>query len=847
MSLFIFLIVSSIVSMSEIVSQNVSFNCEYLPNGCKFEQTYDVFQEYIDEVFVCNDLDKSFEFDPETIKKCKKDPKFYTKVYFKLSTDKILDRSIQFLSIDKFLNKLNKFNDRFKNDNEIKFKGINGFDLNLQTSLDESNRTPLLIFNDAKFEFYHNNKLISSCEDFKRTNLTEPKSAFQLGTKTRLADYRFYNSRFPDWVCPNFFSNVQIRRLSFKPMMKTFYKSSLLKFSSNNKSESLNSTVKELYFLQIEKVDIDSYLLNENVFKEVKMLYIRGEINSMGEGIFKPFRYLRKIYMDLEYFENLIHKGAKWISSINHDLHVNISNRTQLELYINRTVRIHVQNMFSNIKTNQLLTILVRDEDFCLFKDFPFNQMVLLLIYELTPRIENLSCTLIWLMKEYHLYYRKYIYLDSANFLNRGYLNIYQEGNWTEMVEKCDFGKRLENCDRRRFEYASKLSINDTKDIVILLESMLICIIPFVGLFGLLTNTFVVFVVSLGENKEYLKAKQYSYMRIASLSNALVCLISTLTPMYLCQSFDGIFCSSIHYFAFTQYFRIICIEFISTVFKIFSNFSYVGFLINRSSLIGKDHSKFIQLFSELSVVKFTSVSLFLSVLFSVVKIFRYQVNTFDTNLEYPTPFERNYNNMFSPGFEVKTRLISIFNAISDLINYILFIVFNLILDICLIVKLKATLAGRINTTSSSNNQDVLNRTITSVVSYTLFSIVFKVPASIKSVFDSASFNADTTNVFASVQINYFYEIFCIYCRICPLFEVFSYLLFIFSISCNIFFYFIFDNKFKIGFKIAYSKLFSSKNEHLEYLKKLEEVLKRGKKAKREQKKVIYGLINLNIN
>jgi hypothetical protein len=498
-----------------------------------------------------------------------------------------------------------------------------------------------------------------------------------------------------------------------------------------------------------------------------------------------------------------------------------------------------VQSSFSNIEVKDNMTLLARDEDFCLFKDFPFDQMVFLLIYEFTKTLQNLSCTLVWLMKDYHLYYKSFKRLGEPNFWNKAYVNIFQEGNWTEMVEKCNFGKRIENCASERFEYKSKWSKNDTKEIVILIEFMIIFIIPLVGLFGLLTNSFIVYVVSLVENKEYLNAKQYSYMRIASIANALVCFISMFTPIYQCQSSDGIYCSSVYDLVFTQYFRIICVEFISSVLKMLSNFSYLGFLITRSSLIGKNHGKFIQFFSELSIVKFLCVSLILSSLFSIVKIFHYQVNTFDTNLDYPSPFERNYNNIFSPGFEVKSRLINIFNAISDLINYILFIVFNLILDIFLIVKLKATLSARINSTtinsSSSNNQDVINRAITSVVSYTLFSIVFKVPASIKSVFDSASFNDDITNFFASHQINYFYEVFCIYCRICPMFELLGYLLFIFSISCNIFFFFTFDNRFNIGFKIAYSKLISSNEEHLEYLKNLEETFKKGKKATQKKR------------
>ena len=828
-SMMLLFLLFSLLSISKTAknTQKMSFNCEYLPNGCKFEQTYETYKVLAEEIFVCNDLDKRFDFDPNVFKTCKKNRNSLSTVYFRLSSDKVLDRSVNFYSIDDFLSKMQQVLG-FRRENEIKFKGIKGFDLNLQTFSNLSNGTlPFLAFLDARFEFYYKNKRISSCEDFTSLNLIEPKSVFQLGTIAKQVGYKFENARFPNSVCPLLFNNTHSYKITFDRMIKTFYKSSFLKFSSNYKSTQLKSNVEMLRIENAEKIDIDSYLLNENVFKNIMILSISGEINSIEEGLFKSFTNLININLDLEYFENLIHKGTKWISSINHGLHVNLSNRTQLELNLKNVVKICVtKDMSSNIEANEVLTVLVRDEDFCLFKDFPFDQMVLLLIHDLTTRIQNLSCTLIWLIKDYHLYYKNIIVFFQSNFWNKAYLSIYQEGNWTEMVEKCEFEKRLKNCERFEYEYKSEWSLNDTKEIAILIEFMLIFIIPFVGLFGSLTNTFVVYVVSLGENKEYLKAKQYSYMRIASLSNALVCLIRMLTPIYECQS-DGIYCSPFHHLVFTQYFRIVCVEFISTFLQMLSNFSYVGFLITRSSLIGKNHGKFIQVFSRLSILKFMSLSLLLSGLFSIVKIFHYQVNTFDSNLDYPAPFERSYNNIYSSGFEVKTRLISIFNAVSDLTNYILFIVFNLILDICLIVKLKATLFDRIN--SSNNNQDVLNRAITSVFSYTLFSIVFKVPASIKSVLDSASFNDSIGQTFASRQINYLYETFCINCRICPMFELLAHLLYIFSISCNIFFYFIFDTKFKIGFKIAYSKLFSSKKEHLEYLKNLEKALKTAKK------------------
>ena len=86
MSLFVLLALSSIANMAEN-SQNISFDCEYLPNGCKFEQTFfQQFKEYPDEIFVCNDLDKRFEFDPKVFKTCKKKTDSFTKVYFRLSS-----------------------------------------------------------------------------------------------------------------------------------------------------------------------------------------------------------------------------------------------------------------------------------------------------------------------------------------------------------------------------------------------------------------------------------------------------------------------------------------------------------------------------------------------------------------------------------------------------------------------------------------------------------------------------------------------------------------------------------------------------------------------------------------
>lgn len=67
------------------------FDCDYLPNGCKFEETFRGFSDYKNEIFVCDSLDKSFDLNEQQMQKCKKNESSYTQVYFKLSSAETAD------------------------------------------------------------------------------------------------------------------------------------------------------------------------------------------------------------------------------------------------------------------------------------------------------------------------------------------------------------------------------------------------------------------------------------------------------------------------------------------------------------------------------------------------------------------------------------------------------------------------------------------------------------------------------------------------------------------------------------------------------------------------------------
>lgn len=134
------------------------------------------------------------------------------------------------------------------------------------------------------------------------------------------------------------------------------------------------------------------------------------------------------------------------------------------------------------------------------------------------------------------------------------------------------------------------------------------------------------------------------------------------------------------------------------------------------------------------------------------------------------------------------------------------------------------------TSSTKKINHIYLRIVILVVTFAIISFLLKSPASVKSIIDSAHLNDNILEPFARNHINYLYEWFCVYSRICPTFDKFSSILFAMSISTNIFFYYLLDNNFRFGFNIAVNKLISNSNEcHIEYVKALENA--RNKKAK----------------
>ena len=283
--------------MMVINSGNSFDGCSKLSNSCRFDETVGEYENR-HETFVCDSLNTNFEMNENEMAMCKKSPKSQTEVYFKLSSAEILDRSLNFTSLHNFIRKINRFN-FFKT---IRYSNLKGFDLNTSFFRNDLNQSDyaiayIFIIYSSKFQFFLNNHLQVSCDDFLKKNLTEPKSFFQ----TRLInDLLFENIVFSENpICPLYFKNSNLTTITFKYQINTFYKRNYFKFSQINNSDVnfLNTSIEALWSEFNEKIDIDSNsFLNKYVFSSIKSLALLGEINSIEKDILKSFKELKIIF-----------------------------------------------------------------------------------------------------------------------------------------------------------------------------------------------------------------------------------------------------------------------------------------------------------------------------------------------------------------------------------------------------------------------------------------------------------------------------------------------------------------------------------------------------------------------
>lgn len=136
-------------------------------------------------------------------------------------------------------------------------------------------------------------------------------------------------------------------------------------------------------------------------------------------------------------------------------------------------------------------------------------------------------------------------------------------------------------------------------------------------------------------------------MRINAIINTCIFIIHLINLMTECILPYDVYCSAIRRFIPVQLIRIVMEQFFGTALILMSHLSYIAFTLNRIALLGKEHGKIVNWMSTISLKRFLLYCFIISVLTSVVKIFKYQLNFDYPGYEYPVRFTREITFIFN--------------------------------------------------------------------------------------------------------------------------------------------------------------------------------------------------------
>lgn len=326
----------------------------------------------------------------------------------------------------------------------MRITNVKGIDVDLsitkKSRIDEQNQFYMIELVFVRFEFYVNERRITSCRDMILANLTTPTSLFQF---SRISWAVFFKCHFKQPICPLVFNNMTIERLILFGMVNTFFKKSMIQFT-NETFQNLETHIKSLTILRSDNVIVDSRFLNPLIFKDIYHLFFYGSIKKIEQNVFTPFQSFYMIQIQARHFRALIHRqGIEWIKDMKLKVNIDLNNETELGYYFSQTAYVYLNiRVFPYTKTSELFP----DEDFCLYVDYPFRQLAILMIYVegfQVPIPDNFrlefTCTYIWLTQYFAIFEKIF---DYGNFLaiaklNRESSSIRPTCNLTRMSDLC--------------------------------------------------------------------------------------------------------------------------------------------------------------------------------------------------------------------------------------------------------------------------------------------------------------------------------------------------------------------------------------------------------------------------
>lgn len=561
---------------------------------------------------------------------------------------------------------------------------------NLSRSIISNRKIRFVSISNARMIFYQNNSQVENCQDLTAT--TSIRSIFQFRleilkpTRPIVYELKLNNCQYKKKLCPLLFRNSRFDVVYVNNIIDTFYTTNILKFSNENFTN-LNSSIVQIFFYNVVNINLNEEIINPSVFSQLRYLGFYGSVNSISPTLFDHLVYLKEIEFDVYYFRRLIHKsGTNWIQAINRNIRVRFDNLDYIQNYAGLIKYIS----FSGTSHVIFLKDVFPDEDFCLYRDFPVNQLVFLL-HEPRLEIETHSkpCTYVWINRHSHIL----LNISKISSFKIVYVNSILKSDEYRNRNKCRFEQRLKLCNRSKL--ATTTIIWDTYKYFIFNKKLQITIRVLtyvVSSIGISTNLIIAIVLFSDHNKEHFKGlNHYRYLAFNSIFAIIILTIELLSWLVECFYPFQVFCLDMHKTLVAQVFKIVFKECLVALLRFTINFFYITFAMSRIKLIGKDHTKLVEFMSKVDFKKYTFGVIVFGLFFSWIKFFKYQINFGHDDESYPVPNDYDILNRINSGSVIQY-VYYIYNCISDLINYVVFVIVCFALDMFMVIRLRSVLA-----------------------------------------------------------------------------------------------------------------------------------------------------------
>lgn len=247
---------------------------------------------------------------------------------------------------------------------------LNGFDIDSSFVADFTNT--LLQFH-TDFNLFEKNRLLRGCRDFFANN-DSSQSRREFIFRGELNLFAIYRPQARHPVCSEFFRNAKIQLYFVYTMASSFYMKNTLTYSNPldpvSSDLNLNSSIENVDFERVYLIDLDSKLLHSNIFASLKSFLCQGHLNSIEPNVFAPFAQLRELIFQSTGIMGVIRRqGIEWIKRINSQVRVDVTNSSEIRLHAEYLTQI-------SFGSDRFEKFDFTSADFCLFVEFPFQQMV---------------------------------------------------------------------------------------------------------------------------------------------------------------------------------------------------------------------------------------------------------------------------------------------------------------------------------------------------------------------------------------------------------------------------------------------------------------------------------------